>query len=341
VKRARVLVVDDSVVIRRIVTNVVAADPALECIGAAPDGRVALAHIDRDAPDLVVLDVARPGLDGIATLARIRDRHPDVRVVMFSVLTERGAAATLDALSLGAVDYARKPSDASGPDAALAAVRAELLPKLKAFAEEPRPGDGPWRLRRAGGAPAAVAVAASTGGPDAVARLVAALPADFPLPVVVVQHMPREFTRLFARRLDGCAELAVAEAEDGAPLARGRVWIAPGGRNVVVGPAAITLSDGAPGDAGAPSADRCFASAARAFGPGAVGVVLTGMGRDGLRGSAAIVDAGGTVLVQDRESSVVWGMPGRVAEASLAHVAAPPETLAALLVERAGAETVS
>jgi two-component system chemotaxis response regulator CheB len=341
--KVRILVVDDSVVVRRLVARVLGEDPAFEVVGTAPNGRIALAKMEQLAPDLVTLDIEMPEMDGLTALARMRKEHPAVKVIMFSVLTERGALHTLDALSLGAVDYVTKPSRKAGPEEALRSIRGKLVPRIHAICCPDEMGCGSAAAEQRHGAtpeaPAVVAIAASTGGPDAVPRLLQGLPRDFGLPILIVQHMPALFTRLFARRLDAQVPLPVVEAGHGASLDRGGVWIAPGGTHMVVesGPGGLGLATReAPAELSCrPSANVLFRSVARHYGPGALAVVLTGMGRDGLEGCREIRRAGGRVLAQDKASSVVWGMPGYVVEAGLTDCALKPEDLAREIVQLA------
>jgi len=334
--KVRILVVDDSVVVRRLVAGVLEEDPALEVVGTAPNGRIALAKVEQLAPDLVTLDIEMPEMDGLTALARMRKEHKDVKVIMFSVLTERGALHTLDALSLGAVDYVTKPARQAGREEALRSIREKLVPRIHAICcpAEMGPASAAADQRRGAApeAPAVIAVAASTGGPDAVPRLLQALPGDFGLPILIVQHMPALFTRLFARRLDAQVALPVAEAADATSLDGGGVWIAPGGMHLVVersrGGLGLLTQQGPAELSCRPSANVLFRSVARHYGPGALAVVLTGMGRDGLEGCREIRRAGGRILAQDQASSVVWGMPGFVVEAGLADSALKPEDLA-------------
>jgi len=329
--RARVLVVDDSVVVRRLVASILAEEEAIEVVGTAPNGRIALDKVDQLRPDIVVLDIEMPEMDGLTALARMREHYPQVKVIMFSVLTERGAGATLDALRLGAADYVTKPA---GKVDAVGAVREQLVGKVLALCASPAAGTpppppctSPLPARE----PTLVAIAASTGGPEALAALLGALPAHFPLPVVVVQHMPALFTRMFAQRLDGRVALPVKEAASGDRLDGGGVWIAPGGQHLVVEHGRLRTHRGPPMHGCRPSADALFFSIARDQAAHAVAVVLSGMGRDGLEGARAIHALGGRVLAQDRATSVVWGMPRHVVEAGLAStVGAPPELAAAL-----------
>jgi two-component system, chemotaxis family, protein-glutamate methylesterase/glutaminase len=354
----RILVVDDSVVIRKILTDVIAAEPGLEVAGVAPNGRLALAQIAALQPDLVTLDVEMPVLDGVATLKAIRAEHPHLPVIMFSTLTERGGRVTVDALLSGANEYVTKPSNTGGVAEGIAAVREQLVPKIRALCAVPERTAAAARpavpaAPRAGGGPTridVVAVGVSTGGPNALASLLAALPGDLPVPIAIVQHMPPTFTRLLAERLDATCALRVAEAHEGAVLEPGTVWIAPGGRHMAVrgtrGRVTVALGDGPPENACRPAVDVLFRSVAAVYRAGALGVVLTGMGHDGLRGSEQVRAAGGNVIAQDEASSVVWGMPGAVTGAGLADRVLPldqiaPALLARLRVGRGAAQTVA
>lgn len=337
--KIRVLVVDDAVVFRRAVTDELAADPAIEVVGTAANGRIALAKLPQHNPDLVVLDIEMPELDGLATLKEIRRAYPKLPVIMFSALTERGAAASLDALALGATDYFPKP--AGGLDQSLRVIREELIPEIKALCgRAATPGFAP--LAPATTAPPGrvdvVAVAASTGGPNALADLFAGLPADLPVPVVIVQHMPPMFTRLLAERLSARHQLPADEGRAGGVLRPGHAWVAPGGQHMAVlrdGAAVrVVLTEDPPENSCRPAADVLFRSVAKVFGPSALAVVLTGMGQDGLRGCEAIRAAGGQVVVQDEATSVVWGMPGFVARAGLADRVMPLGLIAPEVVRR-------
>lgn len=343
--KIRILVVDDAVVFRRLVADELNADPALEVVGTAANGKIALARLPQVNPDLVILDVEMPELDGLATLREIRKTHPKLPVVMFSALTERGAEATLDALALGATDYFAKPTAAGGLDASLRVIRDELIPEIKALCGRgadrggppvapPPPGPAVTRT----GPVEVVAVAASTGGPNALAELFTGLPAGFPVPVVVVQHMPPMFTRLLAERLSARFPVKVEEGRSGESLRPAHAWIAPGDHHMVVvrdGPQArILVHQDTPENSCRPAADVLFRSVAQAFGPTALAVVLTGMGQDGLRGCEAIHEAGGQVIAQDEATSVVWGMPGFVARAGLADRVLPLEMIAPEVVRR-------
>ncbi|MGZ4722156.1 protein-glutamate methylesterase/protein-glutamine glutaminase [Oryzihumus sp.] len=353
--RIRVLVVDDSVVVRRLVSDVLAGDPRLEVVGSAANGKVALAKIPQLNPDIITLDVEMPVMDGLETLDHLRALYPSLPVVMFSTLTDRGATATLDALEKGATDYVTKPANVGSVTASMEAVRSQLVPKIVALGGRgrvpsrplaPVPGSAvPARppvarqLAEAGvGRVDVLAVGASTGGPDALAALLAALPATLPVPVVVVQHMPPVFTRQFADRLDRKCGLSVSEAVAGDELRPGHVLIAPGDfhlrlrrRNDRV---VVALDQGTPENYCRPAVDVLFRSVAEVYGAHVLGVVLTGMGADGARASGDIVAAGGSVYVQDEATSVVWGMPGSVVAAGAAAKVLPLAEVAPAVLSR-------
>jgi two-component system chemotaxis response regulator CheB len=349
----RVLVVDDSVVVRRLVSQALTHDPGIEIAGVAANGRIALAKLDHVAPDIVTLDVEMPVMDGLETLRELRKRRPDLPVIMFSTVTERGATITLDALAAGADDYVTKPANVGSVVEGIRAVREQLTPKIRALTGRRGSVATPGVARMPAGSPARppvptppaaprspapsgridlVAIGASTGGPNALTTLIPALHADFPVPIVVVQHMPPMFTELLAQRLDRAGRLKVREGVDGAPLRPGEVWIAPGGRHMEVRRratgAVLALHDGPPEQSCRPAADVLLRSVAEVHGASTLAVILTGMGEDGLRGSGAVAAAGGTVVAQDQATSVVWGMPGAVVRAGVAHAVQPLDGLA-------------
>jgi two-component system chemotaxis response regulator CheB len=342
VPKVRVLIVDDAVVIRRLVADALSADPALEVVGTAANGRIALAKLPQVNPDVVILDVEMPELDGLATLREIRKMHPKLPVIMFSSLTERGASATLDALALGATDYFTKPAPAGGLEESLRVIRDEMIPEIKAVcgrtaaapAVAPPVASGPMRA----GPIDVVAIGTSTGGPNALVDVFAGLPADLSVPVVIVQHMPPMFTRMLAERLSARNALKVEEGRPGAVLQPGGAWIAPGDFHMEVARegtrVALRLHQESPENSCRPAADVLFRSVARAYGPNALAVVLTGMGQDGLRGCEAVREAGGQVIAQDEGTSVVWGMPGFVARAGLADRVLPLGLVAPEIVRR-------
>lgn len=378
--RIRVLVVDDSVVMRRVISEILGEDDAIEVVGTAANGAIALGRAERLRPDVITLDVEMPEMDGLSALRQMRERGIESRVIMFSTLTAHGAAAALEALSLGASDCVTKPANAGSPEAARAALRGDLLPKIKQFVPKmgriagdssggaegatgaatgvagsrgvaPRGSDGNGVRAGLPGAglsmgvprlpttrtPRLVAVGVSTGGPNALSVVVPELPAEFPLPVVIVQHMPPLFTRLLAERLQLRSQLEVREAQEGDEVRAGRVLIAPGdyhlrlvreGANV-----RVALDQGPMENSCRPAVDVMFRSARECYGGDVVAVVLTGMGQDGLAGAMQLHDSGAIVIAQDEATSVVWGMPGYVVKAGIAHQVLPIEQVSRKLMD--------
>ena len=336
----KVLVVDDSPTIRRLVTMALVEDPAIEVIGHAVNGREAIAQVRRLKPDVVTLDIEMPVLDGLGALRGIREDHPRLPVIMFSTLTQRGAITTLEALSLGASDYVTKPSNTGSVAESIASVRNQLVPKIKALAGvrrvlAPTPPVTRPLMPAPAVSPELLVIGASTGGPDALSRLMAGLPADLPVPVLVVQHMPPVFTAMLAERLDRVSPLSVAEATEGAVLQPGTALLAPGDFHLRVGRSAgvlrAHLDQGPQENFCRPAVDALFRSVHETVGGRAVAVVLTGMGQDGLIGCQLLAGSGARIVVQDEETSVVWGMPGAVATAGLAHEVLPLDDVAARL----------
>jgi two-component system chemotaxis response regulator CheB len=345
------MVVDDSVVVRKIVTDVLSEDPAIEVVGTAVNGKVALAKLDQLRPDLVTMDIEMPEMNGIEAVRAIRagaggQGRSRVPIVMFSTLTERGASATLDALSAGANDYVTKPANVGSVGQSMESVREQLIPRIKVLTGRPA-APGPARATAAvpprppaprsgpGKKPAVLVIGSSTGGPEALARVLPQLPATLPVPVLLVQHMPPVFTRQFAQRLDRLCALRVVEAADGSPLVPGVVHLAPGDHHLVVRGGARAngrslqtgLNQGPPENFCRPAVDPLFRSAVTAYDGAVLGVVLTGMGSDGRNGAGEIRAGGGTVIVQDQATSVVWGMPGAVSQAGFADEVLPLERI--------------
>jgi len=339
-ERIRVLIVDDSVVIRRLVSQALEPDPMIEVVGTASNGSIGLQRIPQLNPDVITLDIEMPNMNGLEMLRRIRREYPQLRVVMFSTLTERGAAVTLEALTLGADDYVTKVSNEGSLDRSMNRLREEMIPKIKQFfrtvtdssagaqPEKPLAAEGPFRSEQrpivAGLAqrPKVLVMGVSTGGPAALGEILPTFPATFPLPVLLVQHMPPLFTRLLAERLDASCQLTVAEATEGTAVEAGKVLIAPGDFHMKLASAGgavhVCLDQSPRQNSCRPAVDALFASAAEIYRGAVLAVILTGMGQDGLHGVKILKARGARVLVQDEASSVVWGMPGAVAGAGLA-----------------------
>ena len=354
--KIRVLIVDDAVVFRRLVADELARDPALEVVGTAANGRIALAKMSQVNPEVVILDVEMPEMDGLATLKELRKTYPRLPVIMFSALTERGAEATLDALALGASDYFTKPASADGANACLGVIREQLIPQIKALCTRDgnaandkvrrnfnarvsaTPPPTPAVTRSQPGPVRVVAIGASTGGPNALAEIFQQLPADFPVPIVIVQHMPPMFTRLLAERLSAHSAIPVQEATSGTLLEPGMAWIAPGDFHMIVtrdgSQSRLLVHQDPPENSCRPAVDVLLRSLAKTFGRDSLNVILTGMGQDGLRGCELVREAGGQILVQDEATSVVWGMPGAVARAGLADRVLPLSFIADEILRR-------
>ncbi len=337
--KIRVLIVDDSVVIRRLVTHALTEDPDIEVVGSAANGILALKLIPLTKPDVVTLDIEMPEMDGLETLRQIRKLYPCLVVIMFSTLSERGAEITLEALSLGANDYVAKAANVGSLDISMARLREDLVPKVKQFfwhgkrvPADPRPTQTPARqsqssqtlVKRASIVRKAVAIGVSTGGPNALAELVPMIPVTFPLPVFIVQHMPPIFTRLLAERLQALTKLRVREACDGLDVVAGGIYLAPGDFHMRVAKRGmeriLSLDRSEPENFCRPAVDSLFRSVADVYGGAVIAVILTGMGQDGRLGVERLRQEGAWVIAQDEPSSVVWGMPGAVTRAGLADV---------------------
>lgn len=318
-----VLVVDDSAFMRKLIAEMVEASGDYRVVGTAADGVEALERIRALAPDIVTLDIEMPRLDGLQALEQIMEEMPRPVVMLSAAGSERGNEMTLRALERGAIEFVRKPSGPISID--LLAVRKELAAALNAAravnmagvrttqsATARAPGDSSSK-KPAGSATRVVAIASSTGGPRALAEIIPNLPGDLGAAVLIVQHMPREFTRTLSHHLAAMSLLPVSEAEDGEPIKENHVYLAPGGFHMRAGGdavnATIRLDTTATVWGVRPAADPLFTSVAALFGPAAIGVILTGMGRDGAEGLRQIRDAGGTAVIQDRDSSIIYGMP--------------------------------
>jgi two-component system, chemotaxis family, protein-glutamate methylesterase/glutaminase len=339
----RVLIVDDSVVVRKLLCEALASSPEVKVAGTASSGAIALAKIPQLNPDVITLDIEMPGLNGIQTLVEIRKLYPKLPVIMCSTLTERGASITLEALSLGASDYVTKPSNSESLANAMEQVRQELVAKIIALAGQcshaiPAPAISSLKRKPFGQRIDILAIGTSTGGPNALGKVIPHLPLDFPVPVVLVQHMPPVFTRLLAERLNSCSPLAVHEGEAGKLLEPGHVWIAPGNYHLTLARKGtgviLNLNQEPPENSCRPAVDVLFRSVAQIYGPNVLAVVMTGMGSDGARGAMHIREAGGGIVVQDEASSVVWGMPGAVVSAGVADKICPLQEISQEIVLR-------
>jgi two-component system, chemotaxis family, protein-glutamate methylesterase/glutaminase len=352
--QVKVLIIDDSSAVRHLLTDILRSDPAINVVGVAANAVVALQKLRELAPDVVTLDVEMPDVSGLELLVQIRKLEPRLPVIMFSALTQRAAATTLEALALGATDYVTKPAQTGSREASAAHVREQLIPKIKTLGvskalparrgmSEPQP-----LLKRAPARPAghdesavdAIVIGSSTGGPNALAVLLAGLPADLPVPVLIAQHMPPVFTQLLAERLTALGSLRVYEAKNGDKPVPGGAWIAPGDyhmrleRSGARRQLSVTLDQSPPENSCRPAVDVLFRSAADACGGRVLAIVLTGMGQDGTKGGEILRKAGAAIIAQDEASSVVWGMPGQVVRAGLAESILPLKDIAADIKRR-------
>jgi two-component system, chemotaxis family, protein-glutamate methylesterase/glutaminase len=372
----RVLAADDSAVMRSVMWKLFlmhAEDrrselPRMELCGVARDGVECLELVQRLGPDILVLDLEMPKLNGLEVLDRLRVESPGLPVIMCSAYTEHGARSTLEALARGASDYVTKPTEQRDFAAAMQSLSQQLLPRIAALAKDANRGrENTDRGVSSDNLPQAkagevmgkssspievVVIGLSTGGPSALEQLLPKLPKDFPVPVLIVQHMPKLFTGALAERLDKCCSLRVEQAYDNAAIRPGTVWLAPGGAHMEVAPrramgdektdadgcrSRVRLHQQEPLNHCRPSVDYLFFSAARMYGAGTLALVMTGMGADGLNGARAVHEGGGVVLAQDEATSAVWGMPGRVSEAGIADATLPLWGIASTLKQRVSA----
>lgn len=337
-EKTKVLVVDDSALARKVVTAGLVASGEIDVIATAANGLAALEQLAFLQPDIVLLDMEMPVMDGFQTLKQIRKRYKTLPVVVFSTLTERGARATMDALAAGANDYMCKPTGVGALQGALEMIRDVLAPKLQSLSARRAPAGVPaaaaaQQSASSHGAPAAlgveargavtaIAIGCSAGGPQALELVIPALPRDLGVPVFVVQHMPAMFVTVLAGRLDAASELRVAVAGQRVVVQPNHVYLAPGDQHLELvkdaGGLRTALNVGPAENGCRPAVDRLFHSAAAAYGKGLLAIVLTGMGQDGTAGSREVRRLGGHVWVQDEASSVVWGMPGSVVKAGFA-----------------------
>ena len=341
--QVRVLVVDDSALMRKLIPQILQADPSIQVVGTAMDGNFGLKKLEELRPQVVTLDLEMPGMNGIDMLKEVMRRHR-VPVIVVSSHSTEGAAITFKALSLGAFDFVAKPADVHSR---MPEIARELIGKIKAAAQSRGVVIGalPADTRRSKAKAAAnpkdlatkvVAIGISTGGPQALQYLLPQLPADFPGTILIVQHMPDNFTEMFARRLDEACAIRVKEAQSGDLLQAGRALICPGNRHMKIKKMqlgdVVVLNEEAKVNGHRPSVDVLFHSVAEEFGNRSVGVIMTGMGDDGAEGLGAIKVAGGVTIAQSEESCVVYGMPKAAIERSYATRIIPLDAIANTLL---------
>ena len=361
--RIRVLVVDDAVVMRKMISEALGGDVQLEVVGTAANGKIALQKIPQVNPDILTLDIEMPEMDGLQTVRELRKTYPKLPVIMFSTLTMKGAESTFEALDAGATDYVTKPSNVGNIAEGLERLKNELIPKIKAHcrhipppppvagAPEASPSASASVVPNTAGThfvakispapsrtipPAVLCIGCSTGGPNALAAVFKAITRPLPVPVVIVQHMPPLFTQMLAERLGKDSPLKFHEGQEGQLVEAGHVYIAPGGRHMEVrregGVVRVHLHDGPPENSCRPAVDVLFRSVSTVYGGATLALIMTGMGQDGLHGCTVLRERGATILDQDEATSVVWGMPGYVAEAGLAHQILPLQDIAGALL---------
>lgn len=337
----RVMIVDDSAVVRGLVARWIEEEPGLELVARHANGKYAVEDVARSAPDIILLDIEMPVMDGLEALPLLLRARPDVRILMVSTLTKRNAEISFKALALGALDYLPKP-ETNREITTLPDFREEVIRKVRALGA---PGRGPAPLTEAGRAavpfkqrafslvpPRVIAIGSSTGGPQALTSLFETLsPSLGRIPVLIAQHMPPMFTTILAERLARATGRETKEGVDGETVCPGTIYVAPGNHHMTVHrstPPQLSITKGPPVNFCRPAVDPLFTSVADAYGPAALGIVLTGMGQDGASGVRAIADAGGSVIAQDEGSSVVWGMPGAAAATGVCAALLPPREIA-------------
>lgn len=360
----KVLVVDDALFYRSIVGEVLSEIPGVQVVGTAANGKIAVQRIGTLAPDLLTLDIEMPEMDGLEVLAWLGQNAPNVGAIVLSAFTKKGGELTVKALNLGAFDFIEK-TEAESKAAGKTALKAALAPKLRAFARRrevrsilngPAAGASPAENRalresagtvRRVGAPAArkaevIGLGVSTGGPQALSRVLAEIPADFPTPILVVQHMPAAFTQSITGSLNAKCALEVRAARDGETLASGVVLFAPGGTQMKLEKSPdgrtvrVRVTDDRPENSCKPSVDYLFRSLAHLYGPRAAGVIMTGMGSDGTLGLKLMKRAGATIIAQNEETCTVFGMPKEPIESGIVDIIAPLERIAEEIRKAAG-----
>lgn len=334
----RVMVVDDSALYRKVISAVLSGHPAIEVVATAPNGKIALDKIPGVNPDLITLDMEMPQMDGLTTLQHLKDKHDQIKTIIFSHHTEKGAELTLKALNLGAVDFVTKPSTSGSLEKNMELIREELLPDIlelsktvKRFGvrQEVKPVNrAPQTTQMPVMAPRdVIAIGISTGGPTSLMNFFSQIPSTLKQTLLIVQHMPAIFTRKLAEQISRESKIPVTEAVDGETILPAHAYIAPGGFHMEVwndaGVKKIRTHKGPQENYCRPAADVLFRSVAEVYNKKAVGVVMTGMGKDGLKGTEVLRATGAPIVAQDETSSVVWGMPRFVIENNLANLVSP------------------
>ena len=360
----RVMVVDDSAIARGIVTRTLEEEADIKVVASVSNGLMALKAVERQEIDIVVLDIEMPELDGLAALPRLLEIKPDLKVIMVSSASQRDADISLKTMAMGAADYVAKPKAGLG---GAESFRVELVSKVRAHGAcaaevpkkkpEPVPPATAVKVQAGPAAPVvrgkpktlirpdAIAIGSSTGGPQALSEVLKNLDPNLTQPILVTQHMPATFTALLAEHMTRYSGRPAAEARDGEPLVQGRIYIAPGGKHMLVEPRAaggmiLRLDDGPPENSCKPAVDPMLRSLARHYRERLLAVILTGMGNDGLKGCQTVLEEGGRVLAQDRESSVVWGMPGAVAQAGICEEILPLQKIGPAILRIAAGEKI-
>lgn len=335
-----VLIVDDSVVVRRILAKILSEDSRFSVSGAVSSGDQAIEFVRTQPVDLVILDMQMPGMDGLQVLPKLLESGRKIHVVLLSSACREGSEVALAALAIGASDVVAKPSAGHFSDQFVEHLLdrlSHLAPSAQRSRTPERSDQASARLRPAGALVRAIGIGGSTGGISAIMTLIAELDARLPFPIFITQHLPANFQALFAEQLRRGTRLPVVTAEDGLPVRPGTIHVAPGRAHLSLakdarGHVVIRLTTERCLHGSFPAVDPMFAAMAHVYGAGACGVILSGMGRDGLAGAQAIVESGGWVVAQDHETSAVWGMPGSVAKAGLASAILPPPAIAEMIV---------
>jgi two-component system, chemotaxis family, protein-glutamate methylesterase/glutaminase len=336
----RVMVVDDSAVVRGLITRILTADPRIEVAASCGNGQMAVAQAARKAMDVIILDIEMPVMDGLTALPKLQEVNPHARIIMASTLTQRNAAVSLKALTLGATDYIAKPT--TDKLNANENFRRDLVQKVIALGQKKSPTQNPiqrphvtptlFAHAKAAHRPRIIAIGSSTGGPQALLTLLGALPASVECPIVIAQHMPATFTTVLALHIARASNRPCAEASDGMEIKPGTICLAPGDFHFQVtrhGTSLIAhLSQTPPENFCRPSVDPLLRSVAQLFGPDSCAVILTGMGSDGCNGARVMAAAGAPIIAQDEATSVVWGMPGAVAHAGICSAILPLSRIA-------------